>query len=204
MTKARWRWQAGLVAGALLLAGCGTSGGQEATATTAPSSTDSPESTTTAPREADDTTTTAATEGGSTADAARYEDLVANPNCAISKFSDADASLSSADTVADAMEALRPPAAVVAEVYDEFAAGLEAGPWSPEVQEEVDAVLAQVEAQAVLFHELATTADPDTFTDVYRELIDLLSSEENPAGDLRAELGLPSNLDIDPECNIAA
>lgn len=178
------------VSAALVLAGCGTSGGNDAApdpggsvVTTA----DDGATTTTVPDGADDPSDLddAHLDAG-----ARYLEIVERPNCVGAAFDDTANEIPDEATTAEAMDALQPAAAAVVEANEEFATRLEEGPWPPDTEPLVDDLLAELRAETELYEQIATAPDEDAFLAAYEALMDSLTAERTEANALRDALGL--------------
>lgn len=186
------------VAGGLALAGCGTSGGNEAAPdpTGSVATTASPDPTTTEPAS---TSTTVAVDDEHAEAGARYLDLVARPNCLVDAFAGKANDVPGDATEAEAMAALQPSAATIVEAYDEFIAGLEKGPWPADAGPLVDEVIVEVTAERELFEQLAEASDEDEFIEAFDALVESWTGEREEANALRAALGL-DDAPVDVDC----
>jgi hypothetical protein len=182
------------VVGGLVLGGCGTSSGSDG----------APRPIAGAPTSAPDATTTtgAPADPAQAAAAERYLDLVERPNCLVAAFDDAANEVPADATPAEAMAAVRPKAAEVAEAYQEFADGLDEGPWPPDAEALAGKVAAQLRDEAELFDQLANAADEDAFAAAFDALLDSFD-ERNDANALRAALGLEAAPIDDVDCSRA-
>ena len=168
------RWMVLALMGVLALAGCGVSGGDE-------NGSDPGSGSSVGAGQMD-----IATAG------AKYEEIVARPNCAGAAFIDAAASLEATTSIKDAEAALQPLAADAADAYETFGSAMDAESWPDEARSAAKTVATRAHQEADTYRAVAEAKDTESF----RAALTALQQEEQAprvSGPLRAVLGLDAN-----------
>ena len=166
-------WTVALL-GAVVLVGCGVSGGE-------PSSSGG-----------------AAPGGGSSGAGstmtieqagARYEELVAPANCSGATFIQTAAGFEATTPMVEVETTLRPLAVEAADAYEAFGSGMDAEAWPSEAEAAAASVAQRAHDQADAYRAVADAPDTQSFRVALDDLADL-ERQPRPSGGLRAVLGL--------------